>query len=83
MKFIELSEVTKKVSIVTIVALFVAHTVFPQLFLAVPIVILFVVMISYPGCEKVGIRGMVEYMQAGYAVTIISVIAILAVNTPK
>lgn len=79
MKFIELSEVTKKVSIATIAALFIVHAIFPQLFLAVPIVILFIMMISYPGCEKVGIRGMVEYMQAGYAVTIISVIAILVV----
>lgn len=83
MKFIELNEVTKKVSIVTIAALFVTHAIFPQFFLVVPIVILFTVMISYPGCKKVGIRGMVEYMQAGYAVTIISVIAILAVNTLK
>jgi hypothetical protein len=77
MKHIELTKTTKIASLVTVAGLLVANIVSPEAVLAVPIVILFSMMFLYPGCEKVGIRGMAGYLQAAFTVTLISLIAII------
>ena len=78
MIFIEISKVTKEAVLATTVGMLVVYQFFPgPIFFTVPIIALILLVILYPGTEKVGMTGMAEYLQAAFVITIITVVALV------
>ncbi len=77
MAIIEISKVTKIAVLATIIGILISHVFSPILTLCVPIIILFLLMIFYPGCEKIGIEGGSEWRQAGFCVAFIEFIMLV------
>lgn len=72
---IEISKITKISSAATIIGMLLAWIFSKGLILFIPIPVAFVLMFSYPGTEKVGIKGFAEYAQAGFVLVAIEFIA--------
>ncbi len=76
---IEISKITKIAFIATILGILLAWIFKKELMPFVPLVVLFVLMFSYPGTEKIGTKGFAQYAQAGFAVVAIT-LAILVIK---
>lgn len=71
-KNIKVSKVTKITTSATIIGMLITYIFLQNLMFFVPIISLLLLMIFYPGCEKIGTKGVAEYMQAALSIVFIT-----------
>lgn len=74
---LEITRNTKIASLITIIGILIAHSIYPGLVAIVPLGMLVILTCLWPGTEKVGIDGTGKYLQTMFAVALVGAIGIV------